>query len=160
MPHHLKTLREHAAADLKPALEGQLSPAERIALYKRFLKIEEHRLLLHHRSGASGLSVARARASLIDVVIECIFTAAINSHQVKGLPIALVATGGYGRGTLNPRSDVDILFLLPRASTKLPQPLQEKLMKQQTLFIPALSKQALALSASCSQLVQASMTCW
>ena len=125
MPHHLKTLREHAVDALKPAAEGQLSPAERIALYKRFLKIEEHRILLHHRSGASGLAVARARAALIDVVIESIFAAAVHSLKGKVLPIALVATGGYGRGTLNPRSDIDILFLLPRASTKLPEPLRE-----------------------------------
>ena len=126
MQHHLKNLEEHAREALKPALEGQLSPAERIALYKRFLKIEEHRIMLHHRSGAAGLEVARARAALIDTVISSILEASLNARKSgELLPIALVATGGYGRGTLNPGSDIDILFLLPRASTKLPQPLQE-----------------------------------
>lgn len=125
MQQHLKNLEEHARESLKPALEGQLSPAERIALYKRFLKTEEHRILLHHRSGAGGLEVARARAALIDTVIQSILEASLRVRDGKLLPIALVATGGYGRGTLNPGSDVDILFLLPRASTKLPLPLQE-----------------------------------
>jgi [protein-PII] uridylyltransferase len=126
MQQHLNNLEEHAREALKPALQGQLSPAERIALYKRFLKTEEHRILLHHRSGASGLEVARARGQLIDTVIRSILEASLNARKSgELLPIALVATGGYGRGTLNPGSDIDILFLLPRASTKLPEPLRE-----------------------------------
>ncbi|MEO5914251.1 MAG: [protein-PII] uridylyltransferase [Luteolibacter sp.] len=126
MQHHLQNLEEHAREALKPALEGHLSPAERIALYKRFLKTEEHRILLHHRSGSGGLEIARARAALIDTVIRSILEASLNARK-RGelLPISLVATGGYGRGTLNPGSDIDILFLLPRASTKLPEPLRE-----------------------------------
>jgi [protein-PII] uridylyltransferase len=125
MLNQLTNLEEHAREALKPILEGQLSPAERIAHYKRFLKIEEHRILLQHRAGAGGLAVARARAALIDTVISSILEAALNARKGQVPPIALVATGGYGRSTLNPRSDVDILFLLPRASTKLPLPLQE-----------------------------------
>jgi [protein-PII] uridylyltransferase len=126
MQQHLKNLEEHAREALKPALEGHLSPAERIALYKRFLKTEEHRIHLHHRSGAGGLEIARARAALIDTVIRSILEASLNARKSgEMLPISLVATGGYGRGTLNPASDIDILFLLPRASTKLPEPLRE-----------------------------------
>lgn len=126
MQQHLKNLEEHAREALKPALEGHLSPAERIALYKRFLKTEEHRIQMHHRSGAGGLEIARARAALIDVIISSILEASLNARkQGEMLPISLVATGGYGRGTLNPASDIDILFLLPRASTKLPEPLRE-----------------------------------
>ena len=125
MLNHLKTLKEHAKEALKPALEGQLSPAERIALYQKFLKIEEHRIQLHHHAGDGGLEVARARAVLLDIVLGSILEASLRAGKGKMLPIALVATGGYGRGMLNPRSDIDILFLLPRASTKLPPQLQE-----------------------------------
>jgi [protein-PII] uridylyltransferase len=125
MPNHLKTVEDHAREALKPALEGLLSPTERIALYKRFLKIEEHRIQLRHRAGGGGIEIARARAGLIDTILSSILTAALNSTEGKVLPIALVATGGYGRSTLNPRSDIDLLFLLPRASTKLPLPLQQ-----------------------------------
>lgn len=81
--------------------------------------------MLHHRAGAGGVLVAQARAALIDTVLDSIFGAALHARKGEMLPIALVATGGYGRATLNPRSDVDILFLLPRASTKLPPALQE-----------------------------------
>ena len=126
MLNYLTTLQHHAKEALKPAIEGQLSPAERIALYKQFLKIEEQRILQHHRSGAGGLEIARDRAALIDTILASILSASINARKEGvSLPIALVATGGYGRALLNPRSDIDILFLLPRASNKLPQPLQE-----------------------------------
>ncbi len=126
MLNYLKTLDQHAQDALKPALEGQLSPAERIALYKQFLKIEENRILQHHRSGAGGLEIARNRAALIDTVLSSILQASVNARKKDvSAPIALVATGGYGRGTLNPRSDIDLLFLLPHASNKLPKPLQE-----------------------------------
>jgi len=120
MSAHLKTLEAHAKVALKPAAQGQLSPAERIALFKRFMKIEEHRIKLRHRAGAGGLETARARAELLDVVLAAIFRSAVKS---SGTPAALtlVATGGYGRGTLNPSSDIDLLFLVPRASNKLPE---------------------------------------
>jgi [protein-PII] uridylyltransferase len=126
MLNYLKSLEQHAKEALKPAVEGQLSPAERIALYKQFLKIEEQRILQHHRSGAGGMEIAKDRAALIDVLLASILEASLRARKDEGsLPIGLVATGGYGRGLLNPRSDIDLLFLLPRASNKLPQPLQE-----------------------------------
>jgi [protein-PII] uridylyltransferase len=134
MQQHLKTLAEHAQESLKPALDGALLPAERIALYKRFLKTEEHRILLQHRAGASGLDIAHARAALVDTVIHSIFEAAFLHRKKTGLlPLALVATGGYGRATLNPSSDIDLLFLLPCASTKLPPPLEE--LVQEILYL-------------------------
>ncbi|MEM9237065.1 MAG: [protein-PII] uridylyltransferase, partial [Verrucomicrobiota bacterium] len=124
MSAHLKTLAAHAKKALKPAAQGQLTPAERITLYKRFLKIEEHRIKLHHKAGAGGLEIARERSELLDVVLRSIFDTAKDKRKAT-TTMALVATGGYGRGTLNPGSDIDLLFLVPRASHKLPKELEE-----------------------------------
>lgn len=132
MSAHLKTLQDHAKKALKPAVQGHLSPAERIALYKRFLKIEEHRIKLHHRAGAGGLETAKARAELLDVVLRSLFVLALSKRKEAPV-LGLVAIGGYGRGTLNPGSDIDILFLLPRASTKLPQDLTD--LVQEILYL-------------------------
>lgn len=123
MSSHLKNLEAHARQALRPAAQGQLSPAERIALFKRFMKIEDHRIKLRHRAGAGGLEIARARSELLDVVLSSVFKAALLKNK-PSQPIVLVATGGYGRGTLNPCSDIDLLFLMPRASSKLPKSLE------------------------------------
>jgi len=125
MADHLKTLKAHASEQLQPARQERLSAAERIALFKRFLKIEEHRIKLRHRAGAGGLEIARSRSELLDTVLTSVFDVAMEKHPQGSGPLALVATGGYGRCTLNPGSDIDLLFLLPRASNKLSADLTE-----------------------------------
>ena len=89
------------------------SRPQQLLIFKRFLKIENHRIKLAHRSGVSGFEIASRRAELIDLVLKRIFDDAFRKLSAKGAipPIALLAVGGYGRGVLNPGSDIDILFL-------------------------------------------------
>ena len=115
----------HKTISLQPAIDGQLSPAERVSLYKRFIESEQENILARHREGAGGLEICEARSAMIDTLVAAILQATINSQGLTESPIALVAVGGYGRGTLNPGSDIDLLFLLPRASAKLPKNVQE-----------------------------------
>jgi [protein-PII] uridylyltransferase len=115
----------HKHVSLQPAIDGQLSPAERVSLYKSFIDTERENILERHREGAGGIEICRARSGMIDTLITAILQATIKSQGIAQSPIALVAVGGYGRGTLNPASDIDLLFLLPRASSKLPKNVQE-----------------------------------
>src|SRR6516164_6570398 len=108
---HLEKILAHAERELTS--EGSRRLRERLDLYKKFLKIEEHRIRLKHSSGASGLEIVRDRAALLDVILRHLFDGALegSAFAERTPPAALLAIGGYGRAELNPYSDVDILFL-------------------------------------------------
>jgi len=120
MSQHLEKILAHAERQLTS--EGSRRLRERLDLYKKFLKIEEHRLRLKHYSGAGGLEIVRDRAALLDIVLRHLFDGAMegSAYEDKTPPVALLAIGGYGRGELSPYSDVDILFLhdSPRISAE------------------------------------------
>ncbi len=112
MARHIERVRAHAGKLLQPAHDRNAPAAELIPLYKSFLKKEEHRIRLQHRSGLSGLEVCRLRSDLLDVVLQNLFAQALEASHAEAR-ITLVATGGYGRALLNPGSDVDLHFLHP-----------------------------------------------
>jgi [protein-PII] uridylyltransferase len=121
---HREKVLAHAEAQL--ALEGKESPAERLALYRRFLKIENHRLRLKHHAGEGGREIAHQRASLVDIVLRHLFdAAAAKNGEVNPEELSLVAIGGYGRDELNPFSDVDIMFLYNSKAKEVPAALNE-----------------------------------
>ncbi len=115
---HREKVLAHAEQQL--ASQGKKNAAELLTLYKKFLKIENHRLRLKHYAGGGGREIAQQRADLVDVVLRHLYEAAVQGIGCTGpfSGIALVATGGYGRGELNPYSDVDIMFL--HEATKVP----------------------------------------
>ncbi len=107
---HLEKVQAHARKAL--AAEPDQVQADLIKRYRSFLKKEEHRIRLQHKSGASGTDVCHQRSTLLDVVLHNLFAGALEKSAAE-VRVALVATGGYGRGLLNPGSDVDLLFLHP-----------------------------------------------
>jgi len=60
-----------------------------------------------HRSGANGGDIVQRRTELIDRTLREVYRLLEGSGPMP----ALLAVGGYGRGELNPYSDIDILFL-------------------------------------------------
>jgi len=124
MSAHLEKVLKHAEAKLINL--AQRSPTDLLDLYRNFLKVEEHRLRMAHRAGESGLGCSEKRADVVDVVLQHILdTALLNaekSHAVsaQNIRIAMVATGGYGRGQLSPYSDIDLLFLYDKQEAKSP----------------------------------------
>ncbi|MGZ6143550.1 MAG: hypothetical protein ACXWLM_09430, partial [Myxococcales bacterium] len=62
-------------------------------------------ILARHRAGAGGQEVVRAISDLTDVVVAELFQALCEGQTP---PLAVVATGGYGRRVLAARADVDL----------------------------------------------------
>src|SRR6266850_439048 len=93
---HLGKVLEHAERELGSA--RTMRPAESLPLYKKFLKIEEHRLRLRHQYGGNGREICALRVELIDVLLQHIFDAAVSfaeRSRVTPTPLTVIALGGY-----------------------------------------------------------------
>ena len=113
----MQDLIEKIESDAEARLDvppGRAADQE-LSRFRAFLKLETHRLKLAHRSGAGGLEICRARSAILDCIIRNLWETALNTLSSQARkefpPIAVVAIGGYGRGELNPHSDIDLMFL-------------------------------------------------
>jgi [protein-PII] uridylyltransferase len=92
-------------------------------------------LRLKHQAGGGGREVCARRAELVDILLQYVFSAAAAAARENGraeVPLALIALGGYGRGELNPFSDIDVM-LLHRQRDEISPHLEE--MVNQVLYL-------------------------
>lgn len=106
--------------DFSPVQNIPKDPRERLEFFTAFkslIKGEKDKIRAWHRSGAGGREVIQAHTCLIDEVIRHLIDTLATVKPYSGgntqEEFALVAVGGYGRGELNPCSDIDLLFLRP-----------------------------------------------
>ena len=97
---------------------GRASFSEMRPLYlagsKHFLNHYREQIKQEHRAGASGEWVVKAITAMSDTLITKLFSCIMDDPsdlQQAGEQLTLVAIGGYGRGELNPNSDIDLMFL-------------------------------------------------
>ncbi|MBI2876131.1 MAG: [protein-PII] uridylyltransferase [Candidatus Tectomicrobia bacterium] len=109
-------------------------PGERmrgIQRYRERMAEEKGRIEQRHRAGGGGQEIARQHAGLVDKALKDIYAAVLerlwDAHGALGEDpaLVLVAQGGYGRGELNPYSDVDILFVCPQVTPRVDEAIQE-----------------------------------
>src|SRR6266496_3346504 len=134
MSRHLEQVLAHAESRL--AATGARRPTEALPLYKKFLKVEEYRLRLNHQAGGGGREICARRAELVDVLLRYVFGGAAATTSGNGesrVPLALIALGGYGRGELNPFSDIDVMVLHHQRAAKISPDLEE--MVNQVLYL-------------------------
>ena len=81
---------------------------------KNFLAHYRNEIRALHNAGASGTEVVHLICDMTDELINKLFYSILDDldcSRALADHISIVAVGGYGRGELNPYSDIDIMFL-------------------------------------------------
>lgn len=117
---NVKSIHYRFGIDFAPVQKIPENPTDRLPYFNAFkdlLKNEKSKIRSWHRTGAGGREVIQAHTGLIDEILRHL-VASLGEQETyaDASPLdefALIAVGGYGRGELNPCSDIDLLFLRP-----------------------------------------------
>ncbi|MSP67070.1 MAG: [protein-PII] uridylyltransferase [Alphaproteobacteria bacterium] len=114
--------RRRLIAEVQAATERVASLAEQraqvLVCLKRVLADGRGEVRRRFEASNRGEEAVAANAHLIDQILRVAYDFAAGTAFPIAVPtqaehLALVATGGFGRGELAPQSDIDLLFLLP-----------------------------------------------
>src|SRR6185369_2933083 len=110
--------------------DGAAIDASRIA--KEYLTGVRVSLKAWHDRGAGGTELVEHYTAAIDALVTFLFEAATAGYRRRYVQLdqrcAVLAQGGYGRGELNPQSDIDLLFLYPHKVTPYVETVNEKVL--------------------------------
>jgi [protein-PII] uridylyltransferase len=104
---------------------GDVPPDERQNRARAFLAAARMAAADAIAARASGVEVAHRYAQAADALVGALFAASGGGRRA---PVAILATGGYGRSELCPHSDLDLLFLHSGGDSQEVQALAEALL--------------------------------
>ena len=93
--------------------------------------LEHHRRVCYdrHKAGGSGREVVECITSMADELIHNLYQCAAADFPTSGkVCSAVIALGGYGRGELNPLSDIDVLFYCSDQNRDLAEKIAERVL--------------------------------
>ncbi|BCR04810.1 bifunctional uridylyltransferase/uridylyl-removing enzyme [Desulfuromonas versatilis] len=93
--------------------------------------LQHHREAIRekHRKGASGRQIVGSLTSLSDTLIRNLYRSVSADIPPEGQgACALIALGGYGRGELNPYSDIDLMFYYPGKDKSFAELISERML--------------------------------
>jgi [protein-PII] uridylyltransferase len=111
--------------------ETAADQADLVRLSRNYIQRARQLLLERHRAGAGGIELVSAYSTMMDHLIRHLF-ATVSDDFIRRIPThnqrcAVIAQGGYGRGELNPQSDIDLLFLYSWKISAYVESITEKL---------------------------------
>ncbi len=117
-----RTPIETALAGLAAGLSSEDIKKAASQLCKTYLQEERTLAQMSLEAGGSGFACAESLSLAQDAVIRALYDLATSrlylaENRSSGERLAICATGGYGRSTMAPGSDVDVLFLFPFKQT-------------------------------------------
>ncbi len=121
-----------AVALSRSLLEESRVEADLTRRARAYLQRGRSLLFERHRAGAGGQEIVSAYTKLVDHLIRHLYEV-VSQDYIQRYPslnprCALIAQGGYGRGELNPNSDVDLLFLYGWKVTPYVESVAEKIL--------------------------------
>ena len=102
------------------------------AVAREFVTDTRTQLRAWHDAGAGGVAVVGEFTEAMDRLIGWLFDAAANRFRKRYVQLdescAILAQGGYGRGELNPQSDIDLLVLYEHKLTPFVETVTETIL--------------------------------